>query len=350
MTGLHDRSTRCSTGDWESLGSALSPPRPAGRSRWPFRPPRRSCASPGPACWTSSTATSCSTSAPWACRARPDRLEIRAAQRADLDRDPDRPDLRRAGDQRRDRRDGVRLARHRHVRRAIRSCSPTTTRSSASRSGSARLIVIVNLLVDIAQSFIDPRGATMSEAGGRVMAPVRARPRLGAGPGAAAACWSWRRSSRRSWRTFPGDVADFTSANRLRAPDAVNWLGTDRMGSDSISRILFGARITHHHRRRRRRRPPSLIGVPIGLVAGYYGGWPSESPDARLRHLPGGAADRAGDRHRPDARPVDPQRHPRAQRHLLAVLGPPGLRRDARAEERGLHRSRRSRSAPRRCA
>ena len=54
----------------------------------------------------------------------------------------------------------------------------------------------------------------------------------------------------------------------------MNWLGTDRMGSDLYSRILFGARITI---------PIAVIavgaavvvGVPIGLVAGYYGGWPS---------------------------------------------------------------------------
>lgn len=73
---------------------------------------------------------------------------------------------------------------------------------------------------------------------------------------------------------FPGDVADFHTANRLRPPDAVHWLGTDRMGSDLVSRILFGARITI---------AIALIavgsavviGVPIGLVAGYYAGWPS---------------------------------------------------------------------------
>jgi len=73
---------------------------------------------------------------------------------------------------------------------------------------------------------------------------------------------------------FPGDVADFHTANRLHAPDAVNWLGTDRMGSDLLSRILFGARITI---------TIALVavgsavvvGVPIGLAAGYYGGWPS---------------------------------------------------------------------------
>ena len=43
---------------------------------------------------------------------------------------------------------------------------------------------------------------------------------------------------------FPSDVFEFHTAQRLRPPDSVNWLGTDRMGSDLLSRILFGARIT----------------------------------------------------------------------------------------------------------
>ena len=73
---------------------------------------------------------------------------------------------------------------------------------------------------------------------------------------------------------FPGDVADFHTANRLRAPDAVNWLGTDRMGSDLFSRILFGARITITIAVVAVG-SAVVIGVPIGLVAGYYGGWPS---------------------------------------------------------------------------
>ena len=75
---------------------------------------------------------------------------------------------------------------------------------------------------------------------------------------------------------FPEDVYEFHTANRLRAPDAVHVFGTDRMGSDVLSRILFGARITI-----------SIaviaigitvvIGVPIGLIAGYYGRWPGDA-------------------------------------------------------------------------
>ncbi|MDP6709098.1 MAG: ABC transporter permease [Alphaproteobacteria bacterium] len=75
--------------------------------------------------------------------------------------------------------------------------------------------------------------------------------------------------------THPADVAEFHPPMRLLGPSADNWFGTDRMGSDIYSRILFGARITI-----------SiaviaisvsvLIGVPIGLLAGYYHGWLSD--------------------------------------------------------------------------
>src|SRR2546428_9127498 len=66
-----------------------------------------------------------------------------------------------------------------------------------------------------------------------------------------------------------GVFVDFDHA--LKPPSAHNWLGTDDAGRDIFSRMLFGARI-------------SLIlglmvliiavavGVPLGLVAGYWGG------------------------------------------------------------------------------
>lgn len=72
---------------------------------------------------------------------------------------------------------------------------------------------------------------------------------------------------------YPEDVNSFHLTNRLQPPSAEHLFGTDRMGSDVFSRILFGARITI-----------SIaiiavgvsvaIGVPIGLLAGYYGGFP----------------------------------------------------------------------------
>ncbi len=72
---------------------------------------------------------------------------------------------------------------------------------------------------------------------------------------------------------YPEDVNTFHLTERLQPPSADHVFGTDRMGSDVFSRILFGARITI-----------SIaviavgvsvaIGVPIGLLAGYYGGFP----------------------------------------------------------------------------
>jgi peptide/nickel transport system permease protein len=73
---------------------------------------------------------------------------------------------------------------------------------------------------------------------------------------------------------FPADVYEFHTANRLRPPDAVNLLGTDRMGSDLLSRILFGARITITIAVIAVG-TAVVVGVPIGLVAGFYTGWAS---------------------------------------------------------------------------
>ena len=75
--------------------------------------------------------------------------------------------------------------------------------------------------------------------------------------------------------TFPDAVTEFTTSARLRPPDAVHWLGTDRMGADIYSRLLFGARITITVAVLAVA-VSVLIGVPVGLAAGYYRGWPSE--------------------------------------------------------------------------
>jgi len=75
--------------------------------------------------------------------------------------------------------------------------------------------------------------------------------------------------------THPDDLFELHPAKRLQPPGADHLLGTDRMGSDIYSRLLFGARIT------------LLIGViavgaslvigvPVGLVAGYYHSWLSD--------------------------------------------------------------------------
>ncbi len=75
--------------------------------------------------------------------------------------------------------------------------------------------------------------------------------------------------------THPQDVYELHTERRLSPPNPANWLGTDRMGSDVYSRILFGARITIMIAVIAVG-TAVLIGVPIGLVAGYYRNWLSE--------------------------------------------------------------------------
>lgn len=72
--------------------------------------------------------------------------------------------------------------------------------------------------------------------------------------------------------THPNDVAEFHPAERLKPPSAAHFFGTDRMGSDVYSRLLFGARITITIAVIAVG-TAVLIGVPIGLVAGYYRNW-----------------------------------------------------------------------------
>jgi ABC-type dipeptide/oligopeptide/nickel transport system permease subunit len=72
---------------------------------------------------------------------------------------------------------------------------------------------------------------------------------------------------------YKPDATNFSLA--FHGPTAQHWLGTDDLGRDILSRIIYGSR-------------GSLIsaiaivalalviGVPMGLVSGYYGGWVDE--------------------------------------------------------------------------
>ena len=59
---------------------------------------------------------------------------------------------------------------------------------------------------------------------------------------------------------------------RLAAPSIAHWMGTDELGRDILSRVLFGARVSL---------TVSicvvfgcgLTGLAIGTIAGYFGGW-----------------------------------------------------------------------------
>jgi peptide/nickel transport system permease protein len=79
---------------------------------------------------------------------------------------------------------------------------------------------------------------------------------------------------------FAAQIAPYSpieqnAAELLMPPSAVHWLGTDDLGRDVLSRLIWGA-------------PNSLyastlavsvaiaIGVPVGLVIGFVGGWLDE--------------------------------------------------------------------------
>ncbi|PTW62718.1 peptide/nickel transport system permease protein [Breoghania corrubedonensis] len=70
----------------------------------------------------------------------------------------------------------------------------------------------------------------------------------------------------------PWDPAAQDLAHRLARPSAAHWLGTDELGRDILSRILYGGRVTLGM-------VISIVivvapvGLVVGCVAGYFGGW-----------------------------------------------------------------------------
>ena len=64
----------------------------------------------------------------------------------------------------------------------------------------------------------------------------------------------------------------FQESNNLMAPSAQHYFGTDEVGRDVLSRVIYGARITL---------PLSIllvilsmiVGSTIGAIAGFFGGW-----------------------------------------------------------------------------
>ncbi len=73
----------------------------------------------------------------------------------------------------------------------------------------------------------------------------------------------------------PYDPEKMDLASRLQAPSASHWMGTDELGRDILSRVLYGTGL-------------ALkimiivllldlpLGVLLGIVAGYFGGWIDE--------------------------------------------------------------------------
>jgi ABC-type dipeptide/oligopeptide/nickel transport system permease subunit len=61
-------------------------------------------------------------------------------------------------------------------------------------------------------------------------------------------------------------------ASSLEGPSAAHWFGTDELGRDIMARVIYGAR-TSLLTAAGAVAIAGLIGVPIGLVAGFFGGW-----------------------------------------------------------------------------
>lgn len=68
------------------------------------------------------------------------------------------------------------------------------------------------------------------------------------------------------------DIYAQNLAQRLQPPGADHWLGTDELGRDIFSRLLYGARITLYIAAL-----TAIVITPLGLLigtaAGYLGGW-----------------------------------------------------------------------------
>jgi len=70
----------------------------------------------------------------------------------------------------------------------------------------------------------------------------------------------------------PGDPAAQNLPARLESPSRAHWMGTDELGRDTLSRTLYGARVSLFV-------AISVVlgcgltGLAVGLLAGFLGGW-----------------------------------------------------------------------------
>jgi len=71
---------------------------------------------------------------------------------------------------------------------------------------------------------------------------------------------------------LPLDPLDQDFAATLDGPSAAHWFGTDELGRDILARVIYGAR-TSLLTAAGAVAIAGVVGVPIGLVAGFCGGW-----------------------------------------------------------------------------
>lgn len=69
---------------------------------------------------------------------------------------------------------------------------------------------------------------------------------------------------------YPYDQVDFTALTQ--PPSREHKLGTDSLGRDVLSRLIYGARVSLTVSLMAQI-VITLIGVPIGIISGFFGGW-----------------------------------------------------------------------------
>lgn len=72
------------------------------------------------------------------------------------------------------------------------------------------------------------------------------------------------------WTPYPPNNP--SALQQLQAPSFLHWLGTDHLGRDVFSRLMMASQ-TAFLVGSASVATGSLIGVPLGLACGYYGGW-----------------------------------------------------------------------------
>ncbi|MBI1774673.1 MAG: ABC transporter permease [Proteobacteria bacterium] len=71
---------------------------------------------------------------------------------------------------------------------------------------------------------------------------------------------------------LPYDPIAQDLASTLEPPSTAHWFGTDELGRDIMTRVIYGAR-TSLLTALGAVFIAAMIGIPIGLVAGFFGGW-----------------------------------------------------------------------------
>ena len=71
---------------------------------------------------------------------------------------------------------------------------------------------------------------------------------------------------------LPIDPLDQDLGSALEGPTAAHWFGADELGRDIMARVIYGAR-TSLLTAAGAVTIAASIGVPIGLVSGFFGGW-----------------------------------------------------------------------------